>query len=344
MSNRQAKRNQLKLVMDDFTSFSWGLQAIEESGQIKTIDLFDRYGAFIVGGKDGLKFYNGPSYSNEYTQPQFDKSAGKLTGVNFTMQKISFTMGVYWVTEQEYRELMYFLHPMKVDFLTFGFEPNYGYTAKLSKIADSTRHVIGRDGDELVYYTEIPLTFEVQGEQCARGVRPYEWVSELKSYKINTQNDFIESDLSFPIECTFSFTPQSADQSISGSYKIDLVANYGDEQLTLFSVLLANITTNPADSEEDNITYNFKYKSDTGLLFLKKGDSDGDTLITLQNLTDTGEKMIDNYICNKFFIPGKLEHDFNIEDLKLTLLLDNVEENSKLNNLHIIAYPRTNVI
>ena len=90
MSSKQAKRNQLKSVMDDFTSFSWGLQTIEESGQIKTIDLFDRYGAFIVGGKDGLKFYNGPSYSNEYTQPQFDKSAGKLTGINFTMQKYKY--------------------------------------------------------------------------------------------------------------------------------------------------------------------------------------------------------------------------------------------------------------
>ena len=343
MSIKEIKRNQLKSVMDDFTSFSWGLQTIEESGEIKTIDLFDKYGAFIVGGKDGLKFYNGPSYSNEYTQPQFDKSAGKLTGVNFTMQKISFTMGVYWVTEQEYRELMYFLHPMKVDFLTFGFEPNYGYTAKLSKIADSTRHIIGRDDNELVYYTEIPLTFDVQGEQCAKGIRPYEWLPELNSYKINTINDFIKSDLSFPIECTFSFTPKSANQFISGSYKIDLVASYGAEDLTLFSVSLINITTNPFSSEDD-ITYNFKYKSDTGLLFFKKGDSDGDTLVTLQNLTDTGEKMIGDYICNKFFIPGKLEHDFNIEDLRLTLLLDNKEDNTGLHDFHITAYPRTNVI
>ena len=57
--------------------------------------MFMEYGAFIVGGKDALKFYNGPGFSNEYAQPQFNKAAGQLQGVNFTTQQISFTMGVY---------------------------------------------------------------------------------------------------------------------------------------------------------------------------------------------------------------------------------------------------------
>ena len=60
------------------------------------------------------------------------------------------------------------LNPLRVDFLTFGFETKYGYQAKLSKLGDSTRYVVGRsEQGEPVYYTEIPLTFEVQGAQCA---------------------------------------------------------------------------------------------------------------------------------------------------------------------------------
>ena len=55
--NTQSKRDMLKSRMDDFTSFSW-------RGQ----DAFNTFGAFVVGGKDALKFYNGPSFSNKYTK------------------------------------------------------------------------------------------------------------------------------------------------------------------------------------------------------------------------------------------------------------------------------------
>jgi hypothetical protein len=41
------KRAQLKSHMDDFTSFLWANH-----------DMFEEFGAFIVGGRDALKFYN----------------------------------------------------------------------------------------------------------------------------------------------------------------------------------------------------------------------------------------------------------------------------------------------
>lgn len=91
-----SKREELRRRMDDFTSFSW-----------RGDNAFDKFGAFIVGGKDALKFYNGPSFSNKYTKPQFESANSILTGVEFQTQKIDFTVGVYWFTIQEYRE---FLH------------------------------------------------------------------------------------------------------------------------------------------------------------------------------------------------------------------------------------------
>lgn len=78
------KRNQLKSMMDEFTSFNW-------AGHF----MYQDFGAFIVGGKDALKFYNGPKFTNQYAKPQFEGAAPLLTGVNFDTQKIEFTMGVY---------------------------------------------------------------------------------------------------------------------------------------------------------------------------------------------------------------------------------------------------------
>lgn len=52
------------------------------------------FGVFIIH-KGGLKFYNGPSYSNQYTAPMFSDATGDLTGLKFSTQKISFQVGVY---------------------------------------------------------------------------------------------------------------------------------------------------------------------------------------------------------------------------------------------------------
>ena len=71
------KRNQLKSSLDDFCTFYW-----------RGVDAFKTFGAFIVN-KNDLKFYNGPSFSNDYVQPQYETAAGLLTGVKFKTQQIS---------------------------------------------------------------------------------------------------------------------------------------------------------------------------------------------------------------------------------------------------------------
>lgn len=161
------RRAQIKQLQDKFMTFAWG-----------GCDAFEVFGAFIINEKKGsLKFYNGPGFSNEYTKPQFDPSGGELIGVTFNKQTISFTIGVYWISIEDYRIFLSWLNPNKVDYLYFGHEPKYRYNVKLSKIGDSTRWVVGSeviDGKiEQMYYTELPLTFEVQGEPCAKGFSPY---------------------------------------------------------------------------------------------------------------------------------------------------------------------------
>ena len=144
------KRNQLKNIMDDFTGFTW-----------RGVDAFSTFGAFIINNKNSLKFYNGPTYSNEYTKPMFESAAGQLTGVNFQTQKIDFTIGIYWISEEDYRQMIYWLHPYEINTLTFDFEPNYYYQVKLASIENGIRYIIGHEiidnKKSYRYYTEMKL-------------------------------------------------------------------------------------------------------------------------------------------------------------------------------------------
>ena len=159
------RRQQIKALQDEFSSFSWGGE-----------DAFENFGAFIINDKKGsLKFYNGPGFSNEYTKPQFDNSGGALQGVTFSKQTIGFTIGVYWISIEHYRKLLQWLHPLKIDYLQFGFDKKFRYDVKLSKIGDSTRWIVGRENGEPRYYTELQLTFELQGTPCAKGIHSYEF-------------------------------------------------------------------------------------------------------------------------------------------------------------------------
>lgn len=209
------RRQQIKSLQDEFCTFSWGGE-----------DAFENFGAFIINDKKGsLKFYNGPGFSNEYTKPQFDNSGGVLQGVTFNKQSISFTIGVYWISIEDYRKLLQWLHPLRIDYLQFGFDTKYRYDVKLSKLGDSTRWIVGRENGEPRYYTELQLTFELQGTPCAKGIHSYEFrgshnqdlywnftypadgsVNEVVGtcYLNNETQEFLPSDLDTPLQVYFS--------------------------------------------------------------------------------------------------------------------------------------------
>lgn len=174
------KREQLRSVMDDFTTFSWGYE--QETGR-NSNSLFNQFGAFIVGGKNALKFYNGPGFSNKYVSTQYQSQNTTLQSVEFKQMTISFTMGVYWFTISEYRKLLLLFHPYEINTLSFSFAPEWYYLAKLSNISDSDRYILGKDENgEYRYYTEIKLTFEVQGEPVAQRFDEYS-LNKIKNSK-----------------------------------------------------------------------------------------------------------------------------------------------------------------
>ena len=412
------KRQQIKSLQDEFMTFSWG-----------GYDAFENFGAFIINDKNGsLKFYNGPGFSNEYSKPQFDNSGGDLQGVNFNKQTISFTIGVYWINIEQYRLMLNWLNPLEVDYLIFGFNPDYRYNVKLSKLGDSTKWIVGKEDGEPMYYTEIPLTFEVQGTPCAKGVNSYEFIewktldttgestseSTSESTKIDRRtyiksNDFIESDLPTPLDISLSFILQDTfkDKSTGGSnngstsepnngstsepnngstsepesnkgknyiYHIELNAEYRTtsldnyESLLLFSAEFQNLTIMPITTQDtetssqniltEPLSLNIRYNSEVGLLFLTYGDSN-EKILSLLNLNDIGEKIINNYTVNKFSLPGRFAYpDFDTKKLQLKLSVWKYESATNirsavndafLDNItgskpNIVCYPRTNIL
>lgn len=120
--------------------------------------MFDNFGMFITNdGRNGLTMYNGPSFSNKYTQPQFERAAGILTGVSFSTQQIKFKVAVYWISIEDYRLLLNFLDPYEINDLQFDYDKQYRYLVKLASLKDSTKIVVGSENGEPRYYTEFDL-------------------------------------------------------------------------------------------------------------------------------------------------------------------------------------------
>ena len=366
-------RELLKKQMDDFATFVW-----------RGVKSFDKYGAFIINNKNSLKFYNGPSFTNEYSKPKFSSTGSNLTGISFSTQTISFQVGAYWLTEAEYREFINWLNPYEISYLGFDFEDKYDYLVKLSKIGDSTRYVVGRnENNEPCYYTELNLTFEVQGEACARARYGYEFDITQKQDDLNTlqakiKNDipeYITSDLNFPFVLDTSLI---ATINSSPNIQVTLIEKNADNnknETTLFSVNFQNLdqisswTKNnnfiqqdeikqtyfadsntaidqPKDVQVGQIALNIRYDSESSLLFLRVGEQT-EQIISL--VSYHGKKIIKDFQSFKCKLPGRFSNSSLIEDKysKYTIEIKIIDATFPTNNndaVHITAYARTNLI
>lgn len=284
------ERNKFAGQLDDFTTFTWA-----------NVDMFAEFGAFVINEKKGsLKMYNGASFSNNYTKQQYQDGYTNLSGITFNTQQITFTIGVYWISIEDYRVMMNLLHPYAVDMLSFDFEPKYGYECKLANIKDSTRYVLGKEtissthntnsnlkfsqlatgnGEGYRYYTELTLTFEVIGKQCAKqrtplnitedydpeDPKPLTWkpipgallakgrgketINEYITIGDNSHwvwNEHWPSDLDFPVTINLSeFLPISSDETSHELRGVALIRDQYDqtvgEPIVLFDISFKNL-------------------------------------------------------------------------------------------------------
>ena len=306
-----SKRKQLSHLIDEFTDFTWD-----------GLDAFRNFGAFIINEKrESLKFYNGPSFTNEYTNPQFDRS-NIFTGVTFKSQQISFKIGVYWISIEDYRKLLNWLNPYVIGNLVFDFNRDYSYQVKLASREDSTRYIVGREDNEPRYYTEMTLSFDVQGVPCARMNISQNWIVKLTNTEVkispNVGKDNIEktwaSDLEFPFKITMGLNLQ---QIAGKNFNLTMGVyhkNGGGVVRTLFNIGLQNLP------KKDGLEMFLEYDSESGLLYEKIGDDSAYNILNRLNNIN-GEQIVQYMNVNKFNFPGLLDYpDFNLSDYEIRIL------------------------
>lgn len=213
--------------------------------------MWEEYGCFIINeSKGSLKFYNGPGYSNKYAKSQFSSSVNTLLGVDFKQKTIPMKIGMYWFTIKEYQEFLNEIGPYVVNYLTFNYEPNYGYLVKLANITDSPRHVIGTNEDgDYVYYTEMDLTWELLGDNCVRSNLPYEYKRQSNENNINQYTWVFDETYSDMKDLSLLNTPLMFEMPLifydnTATIHLQAINNSANEVITqeLFNINLRNLT------------------------------------------------------------------------------------------------------
>lgn len=351
LKNKQQKRDALKAQLDQFATFKWG-----------DTNMFDAYGAFIINeSKGSLKFYNGPQFSNQYGKTQWGES-NYLLGVTFNTTKIDFTIGLYYFTIEEYQRFLHDFNPYRIDNLSFSFNSNWRYLVKPTQIPSSTRYIVGNEDGEPCYYTEVKMTFEIQGIACARHTQGYEYdvissdMSQMTLQLNHKHERPVRSFLETPIDFNFSLPAVP-----NFNYSVSLITRYKTAQevipqdFTLFS-----INFNELVLSYGNITLiNLRYLSEEGVLLFSFGNMEEDNyLLNLQSSVN-GQRLVKSCIANKFVLPGTARFpEVNIlEDLSFVLKVEgfdldyededigNEDENKEVRFVcHISSFPRTNII
>lgn len=336
-NSTSARRAALAKRLDKFCTLSWN-----------GVDAWEQFGCFIINEKNSLKFYNGPSFSNSYTSPMFTDEAGALTGLKFSTQSISFTVGVYWITEEEYRKFIHWLNPYAVGALAFSFEPYWTYNVKLAGMKDSTRYPIGKDENgKDTYYTEMSLTFEIQGQPCAIRSTPYVWqvtssTANRINFSLNRQYDGVEgtgnvdSDLptGFEIKMPIHLNVIKSD-TLTTSIKrklmelnktdpdasLDLILKYKADAKTSYELLnlrLFHLSYMIEDANATEFNFDISYDSVNGLCQLTVGDTT--KLLTRIESLSNGERLVKSMNCAQFQFPGVFDQpDFDRNKIELEL-------------------------
>lgn len=297
--------NQVSPMLDKYATFRWDNEEMT------------LYHAFIINEKKGsLKFYNGPSFSNNYTQSQFESASSKFTGVTFKTQQISFTIAVYAITEELYRKLIYKLHPYTISNLSFGFEPNWRYVCKLSNISDSTRYIVGHYTNDSgqtkeLYYTELKLTFDIIGDAVAQSTQELSCKENpIRTFKFINSSSELDTPFIFIFKINLSkITKTLPFVALEMQENKTSMEQDNKTSIQLFKIIFQNLTP--------NCDYTFEYNSQTGDLCLVNGDKR--KIITMLTTFQSGNRITSFLETRPYLLTGTFNGgDFSNMTLKLS--------------------------
>ena len=341
--NLDVKWNTLKGALDDYCTFSWNEY---NSLDFKTFILNDK--------KNLLDSYNGLSFSNTYSKPQFENGSGTLQGITFNTKQIKFKIGTYGCTIDEYAQVLDWLNPYRIGNLIFAYDANYACRCKLAQLTDSQKSVVGYNvNNEPCYYFESELTFDIIGEQVKYGVKPYKWEMEenknnifpsIYSLASTNANGQSQLDISFTVDITVSnFELEEGVDSLELVGEIVNSTDNNREQL--FQIILNR------EAIQDCNKLIFSYDSNSGTILW--GDEALDfSLLTLLS-TYRGYKLVDFFSSNKILLPCIFSKPFKIEDKAGTRysyeqikfeFTKNIGTPDDFENISIYMYPKKKMI
>lgn len=322
------KRLDLYKRLDPFTNFWWGGN-----------NAFSNYGAFIIADKRGdLKASVGPSFSNNYTKPQFESSAGQLQGITFNTFQIRFKIGLYWISDDHYRKFLKWFDPYKIDFLKFGYDEEWSYQVKLASISEGTKYILGQENNIYNYYIETDVVFDIVGENCACG-ESYNLINQAEGTGKDTiymakmeENSNYKKSL---LDSDFTFSEKIKSNSIAF---LDIVYdNDYDKSERVFYIQFN-------ENGEDNDIF-LQYDSSNGLIYWSTSNNPY-KLLTLQQLYK-GERLVKFFKSQKIKIPGTESGSLDYEKIKF--VFGRYEEGKQIgttntDNVKIKWRPKINII
>jgi hypothetical protein len=232
---------------------------------------------------------------------------------------------------------MYCLHPLEVNYLSFGFQPDWRYLVKLSSRADSDRYIIGcNDDQEDLYYTEFDLKFEVQGDSVA--IRTSAMHTDKGDNIIIIDDKVNTTDLNAPFDLTFKCTTEGGQQE-----QLALQLNWTVDDYSYSKTIALIIFTNTTSQ-----SLKLRYESSSGNIYLVDGEAKTTTLLNLLTTYSSGKRIIQSMKTLPSYIPGKLESTSTISNIKLvinsvTCKID-LGNKTKTEGLGLTCYGRTNLI
>lgn len=293
---------QARSRMDKYCFFKWN-----------NLEAWDNFHAFIIADKAGdLKFHTGPSFSNSYSSPQFGTN-NNLLGVKFSTASVSFKVGFYYITEENWRQILQVFNPYEVAWLEFGYDTKWRYQCKVNKIAEASRYILEEIGGEDYYYAETTLTFDLVGEPVAY-TQPYEFTESIitpanedpvKVFKRKTTiEDYTESDLDYPLDISVNLNLsrilENSSADPTNSFTLTCKTGYGDCTYSfdtqLFEINFQNISYSSVTTKDENTESHWpafltvKYRSDTGVILQLKGEQE--SLLSLQQSTASGNRLV----------------------------------------------------
>ncbi len=129
---------------------------------------------FIINGGEDLNFPSFPDFSNEFAFPKFGEVSYFL-GTTIENRTIGFSISLYEVTLQEYREMLAVFSSKKTTYnnlLKFDYNDYFGYNVKLNS-ASSGKFVVSRTCDinnvpTDLYNIELDLEFVTYNDWAAK--------------------------------------------------------------------------------------------------------------------------------------------------------------------------------